>query len=78
MQIGLIFIGVGLILFGYAYFRYKQEQKNLASIKLDDLVSYYLDLAYNLLPVPFWSAVTGILLAVIGVVVIIINIPVVL
>lgn len=77
MQIGLILIGMGLILFCYAYLRYKQEQKNLASIKLEDLVSYYLDLAYNLLPVPFWSAIIGILLAVIGVVVIIINIPIV-
>ncbi|MEN6462874.1 MAG: hypothetical protein ABFC94_16090 [Syntrophomonas sp.] len=74
MQIGLILIGMGLILFFFAYFRYKQEQKSLAQIKLEDLVSYYLDLAYNLLPIPFWSAIIGIVLALLGIIVIFLNI----
>ncbi|MGI5921805.1 MAG: hypothetical protein ACOX6I_08735 [Syntrophomonadaceae bacterium] len=74
MKIGFVILGLGLVLFCYAFFRFKQEQLNLRNIKSEDLVSYYLDLAYNLLPVPLWSALSGIALVIIGVVVILANI----
>lgn len=77
MKIGLIFIILGVIMFAYSYLRYKNEQRKLALVKKEDLVTYYLDLALNLLPVPLWSAVIGILLAFIGLIVVLVNIPVI-
>lgn len=73
MTTGLILIGLGLLLFGYAYFYYKKQTAKLADIKKQDLVTYYLDLAYDLLPYKLWSAVIGILLVLIGVIVIIVS-----
>lgn len=77
MKTGLILLVTGVVVFLYAYFRYKKEQQNLALVKEQDLIAYYLDLAFNLLPIPFWSAIIGLLLVIIAVIVILVNIPVV-
>ncbi|HEX3012429.1 MAG TPA: hypothetical protein VHQ70_10475 [Syntrophomonadaceae bacterium] len=78
MITGSILVGLGFILFGYAYFAYKKETNNLAEAKKQDLVTYYLDLAYNMLPFKLWMALAGIILVLTGVVIIIVNIPLVL
>lgn len=73
MTAGLILTGLGLILFGYAYFNYKKQTNSLAEIKKQDLVTYYLDLAYNMLPYKILSAVIGIVLVLTGTIVLILN-----
>lgn len=64
MKIALILLAIGVILLLYAYLSYCRIQKGLRTLKEEDLVSYYLDLFYQLLPVPFWSAVAGLVLVV--------------
>lgn len=75
MIIGLIFLGISLILITYAYLSYKKVAQNLVPVKQEDLVSYYLDLAYQLLPVPFWCALLGIVLLVVALIIILISLP---
>lgn len=77
MKTGLILVLIGLLMELIAYLIYKKTAKNLMPIKKDDLVAYYLELAYRLLPVPFWTICLGLVLCLVGIVVIIINIPVV-
>ena len=77
MTIGLIFLIISLLLIAYAYFSYNNAAKSLAPVKQEDLVSYYLDLTYNLLPVPFWSALLGIALFLVALVIILFHLPVV-
>lgn len=77
MTAGLTLTGLGIVLFLYAYCNYKKEQADLAEVKKQDLVSYYLDLAYNLLPYKFWSAILGIVLMVVGIVVVLVKLPLV-
>ncbi|HBQ87066.1 MAG TPA: hypothetical protein DER33_03200 [Syntrophomonas sp.] len=74
MTAGLVLISLGLFLFGYAYLNYKKQINNLAEIKKQDLVSYYLDLAYEMLPYKLWSAIAGIILVLTGTIVLIVNI----
>ncbi|CFW97434.1 Uncharacterized [Syntrophomonas zehnderi OL-4] len=75
MITGLVILVVGLLMFFYAWIHYHRAASTLSLVKQEDLVSYYLDLAIRLLPVPFWSALIGILLAFVGIIVILIKIP---
>lgn len=75
MKIGLILLAISLLLLFYAYWRYKKAAQSLIPVKQEDLVSYYLDLAYNLLPVPFWSALLGIALFLVAIIIILISLP---
>lgn len=70
---GLILTGLGLLLFGYAFASYKIQVNHLAEIKKEDLVTYYLDLAYDMLPYKLWSAVIGVVLVLVGVIVLIVS-----
>ncbi|QGT99263.1 hypothetical protein SYNTR_0670 [Candidatus Syntrophocurvum alkaliphilum] len=62
MIYGLIALSIGLILLLYFLFVYKSTNKKLLPTKNDDLVTYYIDFAIKLYPVPFWSGVIGLLL----------------
>lgn len=77
MTIGLIIFAIAILMIAYAYLSYKRVDHNLADIKQEDLVSYYLELFYDLLPVPVWSGILGVVLLAISLVVIIVNIPMV-
>lgn len=75
MVFGFIILGISLILITYAYLSYKKVAQILAPVKQEDLVSYYLDLAYQLLPVPFWCALIGVGFLLISLIIILISIP---
>ena len=75
MTIGLIILAIALILIAYAYLSYKKEARNLFLLKQEDLVSYYIDLVDNLLPVPFRSALIGIALLVVAIIIILVSLP---
>ena len=75
MTIGLIFLAIALILISYAYLSYKKVAHNLLPVKQEDLVSYYLDLVYNLLPVPFWSGLLGMALLLVAIIIILFSLP---
>jgi len=70
---GLWLLLIGVLLVGLAYFSYKRAESSLLTLKKEDLVSYYLELALRLLPFPFWSLFLGILLIVAGLVVLLAN-----
>ena len=73
MNTGLWLLLIGVLLVGLAYFSYKRAESSLLTLKKEDLVSYYLELALRLLPFPFWSLFLGILLIVAGLVVLLAN-----
>lgn len=73
MQTGIIITVIGLLSVLYAYLAYKKADLSLAEIKKEDLVSYYLELALKLIPVPFWAFVGGVILALTGIITIIIS-----
>jgi len=70
---GLCLLLIGVILIGLAYISYKRAESSLLNLKKEDLVSYYLELALRLLPVPFWTLLLGILLILAGLVVLLVN-----
>lgn len=75
MTVGLIILAISLILITYAYLSYKKEARSLLQLKQEDLVSYYLDLAYRLLPVPFWCALIGLALLLVAIIIILASLP---
>lgn len=75
MKAGLVILLVGLGLVAYTCINYYWAANKFSRIKKEDLVSYYLDLAHFLYPVPFWSGVVGIVTIVIAIIVVLINIP---
>jgi len=77
LKTGLIIVLSGLLLIAFAYLKYKSTEKTLMPIKKDDLVAFYLELAYRLLPVPFWCACTGIVFLFVGLIWVIVSIPLV-
>lgn len=77
MATGLTMLVISVLMIFYAYISYRKIDHSLAATKQEDLVSYYLDLFYELLPVPVWSCLLGIVLLLISLIVIIVNIPVV-
>lgn len=77
MVIGIILFVVGFLAMFYAFLSYKRVDRNLSAVKEEDLVSYYLELSYQMLPAPFWSAVLGAVSFLIGLVVVLVKLPVV-
>ncbi len=77
MKTGLTIFLFGLLLVAFAYCRYRNTEKQLMPIKKDDLVAFYLELAYRLLPVPFWCACIGVTLIIIGLIWTLVSIPLV-
>ncbi|MDD2509760.1 MAG: hypothetical protein PHP26_05910 [Syntrophomonas sp.] len=75
MNPGLLLLLSGLLLVALAYISYKRAESSLLSLKREDLVSYYLELALRLLPLPLWTLLLGILLILAGVVVLLVNLP---
>ena len=73
MNTGLWLLLIGVLLVSLAYISYKRAESSLLTLKKEDLVSYYLELALRLLPFPFWSLFLGILLIVAGLVVLLAN-----
>ncbi|SHH00109.1 hypothetical protein SAMN02745221_01449 [Thermosyntropha lipolytica DSM 11003] len=73
MSIGISLIIIGLISMLYAYITYKKADLLLAEIKKEDVVSYYLELALHLIPVPFWCFLGGITFTLIGIIVLLIS-----
>jgi len=73
MFIGWFLLFSGLVLTLYAYYQYKKNNAQLGHIKQKDLVSFYLDLALSLTPVPFWSVIIGLVLVFIGILILLIN-----
>lgn len=78
MTVALSFLLAGIVLVFYAYLSYKKADHKLAEIKKEDLVSYYLDLILHLLPVPFWSFILGVVAILVGLILVIINIPIII
>lgn len=74
MTIALVLMVTGLIAVLYAVLAYRNADQRLADIKKEDLVSYYIDLALQLLPVPFWAFIIGALAFIIGLITVIIYI----
>ena len=77
MKVGLIFLGIGLILLLYGFISYHRAVKSLLALKKEDLVSYYLDLAIKLLPLPFWCFISGALITIVALIVLLVSIPLV-
>lgn len=75
MKVGLLMLVAGLSLVAYTYRSYVKTNQQLVQVKKEDLVSYYLDLAWHLYPIPFWSGVIGMVTTVIAVLVLLIHIP---
>lgn len=75
VKAGLIILVIGLGLVAYTYINYVLAARKLDHIKKEDLVSYYLDLANFLYPLPFWSGIIGILTIIVAVIMVLINIP---
>ncbi|MGI6467838.1 MAG: hypothetical protein GXZ09_02615 [Syntrophomonadaceae bacterium] len=68
LKIALVLLLLGLILFAYGAVFYLKISRKLQEIKKEDLVAYYLDLFYELLPRPFWSAVVGLALLILAII----------
>lgn len=62
LKMALVLFLLGLLLFAYAGLVYRHTSLDLKEVKKEDLVAYYLDLIYRLLPGPFWFAAAGIIL----------------
>lgn len=62
LKMAIVLLLLGSILFVYAGLVYRQISHDLQEAKKGDLVAYYLDLFYRLLPGPFWCAAAGIIL----------------
>jgi len=77
MLVGLIFFIVGLAAMLYAFLSYRRVDRSLRAVKAEDLVSYYLELSYQMLPIPFWSAVLGGVSFLTGLIIILVKLPVV-
>jgi len=77
LKTGLVFLGLGIIMLLYSIISLNRASNSLSQLKEEDLVSYYLDLAVKLLPVPFWCAVLGILFIIAALIIILINIPII-
>lgn len=75
MTVGLILLVISIILISYACLSYKKVAQSLLPVKQEDLVSYYLDLAYRLLPVPFWCALLGVALLLVAIIIVLISLP---
>lgn len=75
MKVGLLLLLIGLVLVAFTYSAYLLATKKFGQIKKEDLVSYYIDLAKFLYPVPFWSGVVGIVTVLISIIVVLVNIP---
>lgn len=75
VTVGLILLAISIILIICACLSYKKEAQSLLPLKQEDLVSYYLDLAYRLLPVPFWCALVGVALLLVAIIIILISLP---
>jgi hypothetical protein len=75
MKAGIILLIAGLLLIGLFYLKLKSSEKQLEGLKADDLVSYYIELVIELIPVPFWSGIVGIALSLCGIIVLLIHIP---
>ena len=58
MKVGLVLLAIGLVLVAFTYSTYLLATKKYSYIK-EDLVSYYIDLAKYLYPVPFWRGYWG-------------------
>lgn len=56
---GLWLLVMGILLVGFAYILFKRAESKLLTLKQEDLVSYYLELALRLLPFPFCSLFLG-------------------
>jgi len=78
LKIGVILLLIGVLLMLFAYWKYKKTQNSLMPVKKDDLVAYYLELTYRLLPLPLWSACLGIVLFIIGLIWVVVSIPLVI
>lgn len=72
MKTGLLLAGIGMIMFLYSLIAYKRAHKKYGSLKGEDPVSYYLDLALELFPLPFWSAIGGVFLFISGLITILV------
>jgi len=68
LKIAAVLLLLGLILFSYGALAYLKISRQLQELKKEDLVAYYLDLFYQLLPRPFWSAVIGLALLILAIV----------
>ncbi|MGB4701288.1 MAG: hypothetical protein GXX02_10100 [Syntrophomonadaceae bacterium] len=75
MKAGLILLAIGLGLVAYTYISYLRAAQRFNHIKKEDLVSYYLELADLLYPLPFWSGLIGILTVIVAVIIVLISIP---
>lgn len=75
MIAGLIIFILGLLMLLFTWLSYHRAAVSLSSEKQEDLVSYYLDLAIRLVPLPFWCGLIGIIISLIGLIIILINIP---
>jgi len=73
LNTGLWLLLIGVLLGGMAYISYKRAESSLLTLKKEDLVSYYLELALRLLPFPFWTLLLSILLILAGLVVLLVN-----
>ena len=75
MKVASVLLLIGLVLVIFAYSAYLLATKKFGHIKKEDLVSYYIDLAKFLYPVPFWSGVVGIVTVLIAIIVVLVNVP---
>lgn len=66
LKTAMILMGLGLMLFSYGGWCYIKISRELRELKEEDLVAYYLDLFYRMLPRPFWSAVAGLILIILS------------
>ncbi len=75
MIIGLTISALGALMILFTWISYRRAATSLCLVREADLVSYYLDMAIRLLPVPFWSGLIGLVLLIVGIIIILINLP---
>lgn len=75
LKAGLLIFTVGILMMLIAFIIYRRATASLRLVKQEDLVSYYLELAIKLIPIPFWTALIGMVLSIIGIIIMLINIP---
>ena len=75
LKAGLLIFTVGILMMLIAWLIYRRATASLRLVKQEDLVSYYLELAIKLIPIPFWTALIGMVLSIIGIIIMLINIP---
>ncbi|MEA1960402.1 MAG: hypothetical protein U9N81_03770 [Bacillota bacterium] len=75
MKTAIVLLVIGIVMVLCTYTHYLRISKGLTAVREEDLVSYYLNLAGEMVPLPLWSGLIGIVLLLIGIIMLLIHLP---